>query len=61
MPYTAGNVIFPLLRIFAGGLAQSFRGLLDVEDVIHDLKRKPDVLAVHRKARRTAPDTRRHG
>src|SRR5581483_2132454 len=37
-----------LLRVFAGGFAEMLGGLLDVEDVVDDLKREADGLAVFR-------------
>ena len=35
-----------LLSVFAGGLAQRLGGLLDVEDVVHNLKSQADVLPI---------------
>ena len=37
-----------LLGIFARGLAERFARFLDVQNVVHDLKRQADVLAVAR-------------
>ena len=38
----------PLLRVLACRLAERFRGLLDVEDVVDDLKGEADMLAIFR-------------
>ena len=45
IPYTAGKRDFLLLRILARRLAERFRRLLHVENIVDNLKREADMLA----------------